>query len=99
MLSQKEQDIVIEVMKPFKPTKIGFTDFDTEPNEIGLLYDFGETPGLIQLMGVIQELEEKLNKKIDLTSFKYIHPYIKNDLLKDATIFFDETKREKANSI
>ncbi|MCY4297708.1 MAG: nucleotidyltransferase [Flavobacteriaceae bacterium] len=99
MLSQKQQDIVIEAMKPFKPTKIAFSPFDAFEEEIELLYDFDECPSLLELARIIVSLEKQFNQKVNLISFDMIHPFIKQDMLNEATIFFDEGKRAKADSI
>ncbi len=99
MLSQKQQDIVIEAMKPFKPTKIAFSPFDADENEMEFLYDFKKTPSLLDLARIMLFLEEQFGQKINLVSFNRIHPFIKEDILKEAQIFFDESKRTETNSI
>ena len=93
MLSQKQQDIVIEAMKPFKPTKIAFSPFDAD------VYEFKKTPSLLDLARIMLFLEEQFGQKINLVSFNRIHPFIKEDILKEAQIFFDESKRTETNSI
>jgi hypothetical protein len=37
---------------------------------------------LLDLSELKMELEEILNKKVDLISYKYIHPYIRERILK-----------------
>ncbi|MBU0459271.1 MAG: nucleotidyltransferase family protein [Nanoarchaeota archaeon] len=37
----------------------------------------------LEFVGVKLELEEKLGKKVDLVTYKYIHPLIKDDVLNE----------------
>lgn len=98
MLSPREQAIVIKAMGNLKPTKMAFSDFDRDENEIEILYDLKETPSILDLMGVIVYLKEQFNQEVYLTSFLCIPPAIKEDTLKEAQFFFDESKTAKANS-
>jgi|SRR3989344_3857041 len=36
---------------------------------------------LLDFSGLKIELEESLNRKVDLVSYKYIHPYLKKEIL------------------
>ncbi len=98
MLSPREQAIVIKSMKELKPTKMTFSDFDRDDNEIEILYSLEETSSILDLMGVIVYLEQQFNQRVYLTSFHCIPPAIKEDTLKEAQFFFDESKTTKANS-
>ena len=94
MLSQREQNIIIEAMKPFKSTKIAFSDLDSNENKLELLYHFDNSPGYIGFMGLVRNLEAQLNRKIDLTSFDFIDSFVKEDVLREAKIFFDGEKEK-----
>ena len=37
----------------------------------------------LEFIGMKLELEEKLHKKVDLVTYKYIHPQLKNQILKE----------------
>ena len=37
---------------------------------------------LLDISGIKIELEESLGKKVDVVSYKYIHPYLKKRILK-----------------
>ena len=93
MLTQKQIDIIIHAMKPYKPTKIGVFGSiargdATQNSDIDILYDFQETIGLFKLIALQQNLEEKLNKKVDLVSERYINPKLRPYILNELRIIY-----------
>ncbi len=100
MLTAREQEIIIEVMKPYKPIKIGVSNYflGHASDETEILYDFKMIPGYIEFMGLMETLEEKLNRKIDLTSFEFIDSTIKNEVLKNADIFYHGSGKKTGSS-
>ena len=89
MLSQGQIDIIIRSMMPYKPVRIGIFGSvargeDTEKSDIDILYRLEKSVGLFNLVRIKEDLEQKLNRKIDLVSERYVHsellPQIKNDL-------------------
>ena len=59
---------------------------DNEKSDIDLLVEIKKSIGIYEFIGLQQELEKILGKKVDLVSKgainKYIKPYIEKDLLK-----------------
>ncbi|MGS2737827.1 nucleotidyltransferase family protein [Sinomicrobium sp. M5D2P17] len=93
MLTQNQIDIIINAMKPFSPTKIGIfgstaRNEESEDSDIDILYHFKDTIGLFKLIRLQQELQDKLNKKVDLVSEKYVHPKLKPYILNDLKIIY-----------
>lgn len=93
MLTESQIRIIVDSMKPFGPKKIGVFGSvarkeDTEDSDIDILYEFHNTIGLFKLIGLQQELERKLNKKIDLVSEKYLHPRLKSKILNDVKLIY-----------
>ena len=93
MLSTQQINIIIDTMKPFNPTKIGIfgsvaRNENTPESDIDILYNFQNTIGLFKLVGLQNELEKKLNKKVDLISEKYTHPKLKPYILNDLKIIY-----------
>ena len=93
MLTQSQIDIIIDAMIPFNPTKIGVfgsvaRNEATKSSDIDILYQFKNTIGLFKLIGLKQDLEKKLNKKVDLVSEKYINPKLKPYILNDLNIIY-----------
>ena len=52
-------------------------------SDIDFLIKFKGKKSLFDLSGLKIELEEKLNKKVDLVTYKYIYPKIKEQILKE----------------
>ena len=93
MLSELQKDIIINTMLPFKPVRIGIFGSvargeDTENSDIDILYRFESAIGLLNLAGIKIDLEEKLNKKVDLVSEKYIHHRLKPYIMQDLKIIY-----------
>ncbi|WP_461532904.1 nucleotidyltransferase family protein [Sinomicrobium sp.] len=93
MLSQEQIDIIINTMKPFNPTKIGIfgsvaRNEEQGSSDIDILYHFKDTIGLFKLIRLQHELQDKLHKKVDLVSEKYVHPKIKPYILNDLKIIY-----------
>jgi len=89
MISELQKNIIINTIMPFHPVRIGIFGSaargeNTEKSDIDILYQLKNAVGLLNIVRIKDSLEEKLNKKVDLVSEKYIHPelkpYIMNDL-------------------
>ena len=52
------------------------------------IIEFKERKSLLELVGIEQELEEKLGKKIDLLTREAISPYLINRIKKEAKVIF-----------
>ena len=52
-----------------------------EKSDIDILIQPSENMSLLDLSGLKIELEENLGRKVDLVSYKYIHPYLKERIL------------------
>lgn len=93
MISEQQINIIINTLKPFKPNKIGiFGSYsrgeNTEESDIDILYSFEKPIGLFKLIGIKDDLEQKLNKKVDLVSEKYAHPKLKPMILNDLKVIY-----------
>lgn len=95
MITQQQIDIIIKVMKPYNPKKIGiFGSFargeNTEKSDIDILYQFEEPISLFEKSDILDALQEQLDNSVDLVSEKYIHPFLKEQILKDLRIIYGE---------
>lgn len=93
MISQKEIEIILQTMQPYKPVKIGvFGSYargeNHEGSDVDILYQFDSKYSLFDLAGLQMELESKLLKDVDLVEFTAIHPLLKNRILKDVKIIY-----------
>ncbi len=99
MLTEKQKSIIIEAMKPLKPTKIGvFGSYarneENEHSDIDLLYSFNSDYGLIEILDLKELIEKKLNRHVDLVPFRtksILDEFIQNDI----KVFFNEKTFEK----
>ena len=94
MISEKQINIIINTLKPFKPSKIGIfgsyaRDENSDNSDIDILYSFEEAVGLFKLIGIKVDLEERLNKKIDLVSEKYANLNLKPAILRDLKVIYE----------
>jgi hypothetical protein len=95
MLPQSQIDVIINTMLPYKPVRIGIFGSvargeDSENSDVDILYQLKDTVGLFKLIRLKDELEQKLNKKVDLVSEKYAHPKLKPYIMKDLKIIYSD---------
>ena len=95
MLSQQQINIIINTLKPFNPKKIGiFGSYsrgeNTNDSDIDILYLFDSKYSLFDLAGLQIELEEKLKKDVDLVEYTAIHPLLKEKILKDLKMVYEQ---------
>jgi predicted nucleotidyltransferase len=90
MLSLKEQHIIREITAKYQPTYVGlFGSYSRNEeklnSDIDILIDFKDQLDLLTIIGIEQELEEILGKKVDLITYKslnkHLKPFIEKDLI------------------
>ena len=69
-----------------------------ENSDVDLLVRFSKPIGLFGFVGVEQELEETLGRKIDLATDKMIGKYIRESVFQDLQVIYDETRQPAATS-
>lgn len=97
MLSQREIDLIIETMLPYKPVRIGiFGSYargeQTPESDVDILYEFEEVIRLFDLVKLQASLQRKLGKKVDLVSEKYIHPKLRERILNEVNIVYGQPR-------
>jgi predicted nucleotidyltransferase len=89
MLTEKQHHIIINILNPFGPNRIGiFGSFarneEQRDSDLDILVNFSKPINLLDIIGLEQELAEKLGIKVDLVTERSVHPkikkYINNDL-------------------
>ena len=93
MVSELQKDIIINTIMPFHPVRIGIFGSmargeNTENSDIDILYQLKDAIGLFNLVRIKESLEEKLNKRVDLVSEKYMHPKLKPYIMNDLEIIY-----------
>jgi|GEM_PF-1507136 len=61
--------------------------------DILVQYARGGGGGLFALAGMIADIEEQVGAKVDIVSKKFIHPLLKEEILRTAKDFYDTRKR------
>jgi predicted nucleotidyltransferase len=97
MITEKQKNIIIDTIMPFNPVVIGIfgsvaRDGNTDNSDIDILYQLENSVGLFNLIRMKNSLEEKLNKKVDMVSERYVHPRLKPDIMNDLIIIYSNEK-------
>jgi len=63
-----------------------------EDSDIDILVEFKDTENktLLDLVGLELELQEVLNRKVDVLTYRSIHPLLKDYILKEQEVFYEE---------
>ena len=62
---------------------------ETETSDLDLLVDMKETNSLMKFIELKQELEDKVNRKVDLLTRESISPYILPIITKDLVFIYE----------
>lgn len=94
MLTRNQINVIIEVLKPYNPKRIGLfgsvaRNEETLNSDIDILYDFNSPITLFHLAEMKNKLTEKLKKKIDLVSANAIDHKIKEYILTDLKVIYE----------
>jgi uncharacterized protein len=88
MVNQGFQREIISVLAKYKPTRIDIfgsyaRNEQTPESDLDVLVDFVETVNLIEIIGIEQELSERLGINVDLVTMRSLNPRIKQHIEKD----------------
>ena len=88
MISTKQQNTILKVLSKYEPTQVGIfgsyaRNEQNSESDIDIMVDFGKKISLFDLVGIEQELSEKLQIKVDLVTKKSISPLIKKYIERD----------------
>lgn len=95
MISKEQINIIINTLAPFHPMRIGLfgsvaRNEETFSSDIDILFLLKNPIGLFTLSDIQFELEEKLQKKVDLVSENGLNKHLKAKILKDVTYIYEE---------
>jgi predicted nucleotidyltransferase len=88
MITQKEKDIIIQTLEPYKPKRIGVfgsrvRNEQSEKSDLDLLVDLKHV-NLLDLVSLEDELSRLLNVRVDLITAaslnKYLRPVIEKEI-------------------
>lgn len=60
----------------------------SDNSDIDILVELGKGMSLMDFVGLKLDLEDAIDKKVDLVQYKKIKPSIKNYILKDESVFY-----------
>lgn len=61
-----------------------------EDSDLDLLVEFGGRKSLFDLVGLKLELEKALKKRVDLLTYRSIHPLLKDIILNEQKIIYEK---------
>jgi predicted nucleotidyltransferase len=94
MLSDKQINTIIDILKPYNPKTIGLfgssaRNEENADSDIDILYAFNKPLTLFKVVRIQNELQEKLKRTVDFVSEKAIHPVMKESIYKDLKIIYN----------
>jgi predicted nucleotidyltransferase len=80
-------------MLPYNPIRIGIFGSaargdDAPGSDIDILYKLQNAVGLFNLVRMKDDMERKLNTRIDLVSEQFVHPKLKPRIMHDLKIIY-----------
>ena len=64
---------------------------DTLESDVDLLVKFDETPDFIEFIRLENQFIELLNRKVDLVTEGFLHPFMRPNVLKDLKIIYEKS--------
>ena len=94
-MNPRENEIIISFLKKHGAIKIGIFGSTARGEErpdsdIDILVEFSQTKSLFEFIGIGLDLGDILGKKIDLFREENLRPIIKNSVMEDLVVIYDE---------
>ena len=88
MITQEQRKIILETISVHSPKLIGIfgsyaRNEEDADSDLDILVDFENTPDLLTLIGMEQELSEKLKIKVDLVTVGSLNQRLRSSVEKD----------------
>jgi predicted nucleotidyltransferase len=64
----------------------------TKSSDIDLLVEFPPSASLLDLVGLTQDLEKLLGRKVDVITYDSIHPLLKDEILAEKVDIYEQAK-------
>ena len=96
-MNPRENEIIISFLKKHGAIKIGIFGSTARGEErpdsdIDILVEFSEVKDLFEFIGIGLDLGDILGKKIDLFTEENLRPIIKNSVMEDLVVIYDEER-------
>ena len=94
-MNPRENEIIISFLKKHGAIKIGIFGSTARGEErpdsdIDILVEFNEVKGLFEFIGIGLDLEDILGKKIDLFTEENLRLFIKDRVMEELVVIYDE---------
>ena len=91
MISLQQQSLILNTASRLNPKLIGiFGSYargeNQKSSDLDILVDFEQTVNLLEIIGLEQELSEKLGIKVDLVTVRSLNPQLKQYIEKDLIV-------------
>ena len=88
MISSTQKKLILDIVSDFNLKMIGiFGSYargeNDQNSDLDILIDFDQTQDLLEIIGLEQELSEKLGIKVDLITVRSLNPQLKKYVEKD----------------
>jgi predicted nucleotidyltransferase len=90
---QKIKNSISDILKSYGVKKAGLfgsivRNEQTVDSDIDLLVEFGSGKSLLDLIGLKLDLEDFLHRKVDVLTYKSLHPLLKDKILEEQEVIF-----------
>ena len=97
MLSRQKAIKLQKACKKYDVTFLGVfgsyaRDDWTEKSDLDIVVRFSKRKSLLNLIGIEMELSERLGIKVDLLTEKSISPYLKDRIMRELKVIYDEKR-------
>jgi uncharacterized protein len=91
MITKQQYQLIISELSPFNPTRVGIfgsyaRDEEHRDSDLDILVNFSSSVSLLDIIGIEQELSEKLGIKVEIITERSVHPKIKPYIEKDLKV-------------
>lgn len=76
----------VALLRVFGPAARGE---DTDESDIDPLVEFTEPKSLLDLVGLEQEFEDALGRKVDLVTTGSLSPYLRDQVIREAQVLYE----------
>lgn len=88
MITSQQQKIILDTISEYSPQMVGiFGSYargeNTDDSDLDILIDFDPALDLLTLIGLEQELSEKLGIKVDMITSRSLNPLLKSYVERD----------------
>lgn len=88
MISSEQERIILNAFEPYSIKSVGifgsYARGENNPqSDLDILLDYEKPLDLLELIGLEQELSEKLGIKVELVTYRSLHPDLKEKVEKE----------------